>query len=641
MKKAKRIIACLLAAFSMLSVSALSGCTKKKEDKRGAHLSGSSLPNVEGTVHERAVGTTSYKLLNNGVSDYVILVNQEDKATLVEAISELQAIFGEATGVQLPVVTEGAYSANAKYISLGDTEALKGSGFQADYAKLGAQGYQIKTVGQSIFICGQQRGVLYGVYDLLKILVDFETYTTTIDYMQKGVKDIDLPDLNIKEVPDIEYRIPVMGEQIKDRVASHRMRMHISSEVTISMGTAHNVLKYIVPIEEHKDTHGDWFSGDRTQLCYTAHGNEEEYELMVQEAVTNIQKILDDAPHQNIMSITQMDEQTWCECTVCQDLEDYYGTNAASQIFFVNDVTARVKEWLDTERDGREVQFMFFAYHKSEGAPVRQNADGSWAAIDGIKVNDNVSVWIAPIYEDYTLSVTAPESVNIRMMCESWHAVANSYFVWAYNVYFENYLIPYDSYAAIQDLVKYFVIHNTKYLWVQGNWNLNQNTGYDDLKGYLFAKLMWNCNLDVNELISDYFDKVYREAADTMEGTFWTWRAHSEMQRAMGRSGNIYSSPNEAKYWPKRYLMNQLAQMEEAKKQIAKYEASEPELYQAIYDSIVCETISLRYLLITHHEETFEKTEWATLKAEFKADANRLDFNMLAEQVSIESITER
>ena len=636
MNKFQRIAASLLAA---LSFALIAGCSCG--DKRGAHLSGSPLPNVEGTTHERYAGTTAYKLMQNGATEYKILVNPEEKVQYAEAINELQAIFLQATGVQLEVVTEGSYTDSAKYISLGNTKALEQSGFKADYQTLGEQGYQLKTVGQSLFICGQTRGVLYGVYDLLKVLVDFETYTTKISYTQTGVTEIALPDLNIKEVPDIEYRIPVTGAQLGSKTTSHRQRMQLKEEVVIGEGNAHNILKYIIPLEEHQFTHSDWFSGDRTQLCYTAHGNEEEYALMVAEAVSNIQNILDRNPNQHLMAITQMDEQTWCECSVCQGLEDYYGTNAASQIFFINEVTAKIKDWLDTERDGREVRFMFFAYHKSEAAPATQNADGSWTAIDGIKVNDNVSVWIAPLYEDYTISVTHSDSINIRTMMESWHAVADSYFVWAYNVYFDNYLIPYDSYASMQDLIKYFVSHNTKFLWVQGNWNLRQNTGYDNLKGYLFSKLMWNCNLDVNALIADYFDKVYQEASDVMATTFWTWRAYSEGQRALGRSGNIYSSPNEADFWDKNYLVMQLNQMEEAKKLIAGYATTNPQLYQAIYDSIVCETISPRFLLLKHYAETFEKADLAVLKAEFKEDTNRLDFNMVGEQETIDGFTEK
>jgi hypothetical protein len=646
MKKTIKIAAWLLALTSLFSVAGCKptgGDTSTSDSVDGNYVSSEGLGEVTGTVHERYIGSTSHKLLSAGETEYKIVVNPEEKTALSLAITELQNLFSSATGAKLELETNEniAYDENAKYISLGNTGLLETSGIVVDAQTIGAQGYEIITKGKSIFVCGQKRGVMYGVYDMLKTLIDFETYSNKISYYQKNVKDIPLPDFKIKEVPDIEYRIPVMGSLLQDRTATNRMFMQNKDEIIMSEGNAHNILEYIVPIEEHLDEHSGWFSGDRTQLCYTAHGDETEYQLMVDTAIENVKKIIDKNPNRNSFGITQMDIQTWCECETCQGLEDYYGTNAASQIFFINDVTSEVETWLNEEREGREVEFMFFAYHKSEAAPAKRDENGNWVAIDDkVKVNDNVSVWIALLYENYTISVTDPMSVNVRNIMESWHACTDNYYIWAYNVYFDNYLIPYDSYGAMQDMVKYFVMNGTRFLWAQGNWNLHQNTGYDDLKAYLFAKLMWNCNLDVNELISDYFDKVYREAADIMEGTFWAWRAHSEQQRLLGRNGNIYSSPKDMKFWPKRYLVGQLEAMEEAKKAIAHYQDSDTELYQAIYDSIVCETITLRYLMLDLYFNTFSTAELAAFKAEFKEDTNRLDFNMISEQASMDGFVD-
>lgn len=640
MKKNKHIsiISLILASIMSFSVLALAGC------KKGSYLKFED-PQISTSdkTHEVTVGTTPHKIVQNGTTTYKLLVTTEDKKTYNEAISEFQELFNLSTGIFMQVEEDGGvgYSETATYISLGETSAFQNSGITADYQTLGSQGFQIQTKGKTIFIVGQQYGVLYGVYELLHQLVDYDMYTTFGPYVQRGLKEIPLPNLRIKEVPDIEYRIPVMGAQVNNKKLAHRMRYQQTSEVIVAGGQAHNILSWIVPYETHKDTHPEWFSNDQTQLCYTAHGDTDAYEKMVSEAVKNIKSVLDRNPGQSAMSITQMDVQTWCECATCQGMEDYYGTNAAVQIMFVNDVATRIKEWLDAERGGREVQFMFFAYHKSENAPAKQNEDGTWTAIDDkVKLKDNVSVWIAPIYEDYTINISHENSARTRILMESWHSVANSYFVWAYNVYFDNYLIPYDSYAAIQDLIKYFVSHNTKFLWVQGNWNLRQNTGYDQLKCYLFSKLLWDSSLNVADLIADYFDKVYYEASDVMEETFWAWRAQSEIQRGLGRSGNIYSSPMEEKYWPKRYLNTQLAKMEEAKKLIEKYQTTDPSLYKEIYDSIVCETISLRYIMLELYSTSFDKEALATFKQDFKYDTNRLDFNMISEPESMDGYIE-
>lgn len=638
MKTSNKITAAILAAITLFSFV---GC---KKETTGEFVSPPENNNVvSGTTHETVVEKTEFKLVDNGTTEYKILVNEDGKKRYADAINELQYFFEEATNIKLDVVVDNSieWDLNAKYISLGDNSLLESSDIAVDYDAIGAQGYQIETDGKTIFICGEKRGVLYGVYEILYHLFDYETLSDKVTYIKKGIKDLGLPNFNITESPDIEYRVPVTGTQRFDLESAHRMRMMIMEEAVMAEGGAHNVLRYIVPYNEWGATKPNWFSNDKTQLCYTAHGIEEEYDEMVQVAVENIKKIILRYPEQDAIGITQMDVETWCECPTCQGLEDYYGTNAASQIHFINDVTDIVNVWLEEEQGGREVQFMVFAYHKAERAPAKQNADGTWTAIDdSVKLNDNVAIWIAPLYEDYTISVHHSDSINIRTMMESWHACTNTYFVWAYNVYFDNYLIPYDSYEAIQDMIKYFVSHNTKFLWAQGNYNTHQNTGYDDLKSYLFSKLMWNCNADINALISNFFQKVYREAADIMETSFWSWRAQSQKQKNLGRSGSIYASPDEEKFWPKGYLDGQLSLMEDAKKAIEIYKEKDAAIYQAIYDSILCETISPRYLLLELYSNRFSKLELAAFKAAFKADTNRLGFDQRSEHVGLSGYTD-
>ena len=642
----KRILAVLLASISLFS---LASCKNGNDNDGDNSVPGGAVkPTVTDTIHEFSIETTPYSLVKNGATEYKILVSEQGKITHAEAISELQLFFEEATDIKLTAVTgEEAFNNNAKYISLGDTNFLQTADVSIDYKTLGTQGYEIRTIGQSVFVCGAKQGVLYGVYELLYQLFGFETLSNKVTYIETSVKDLPLPKLTIKEVPDIEFRVPVTGTQTNDADSRHRMRMLNSEEVIMAEGGQHNTLRYILKPEYTVDENGNevllhpsWYSDDVTQLCYTARGNAEEYAAMLAAAAESVKRIILKYPSQNVIAISQMDVVSWCECDACQALEDKYGTDAVSQIYFINDLTDYLDEWLTTEEavKDRDIQFMIFAYHMVEEAPAVQNEDGTWSPIDeSVVLNDNVAVWIAALYEDYTLSVHHEDSYNIRRLMESWHACTNTYFIWAYNIYFDNYLIPYDSYGAIQDMIQYFVLHDTRYLWAQGNYNTHQNTGYDDLKSYLFSKLMWNCNLDVNTLISNFFDKVYREAADIMEGTYWAWRLQSAKQIALGRSGSIYASPHAAKFWPQGYLTSQLDNMEAAKAAIEHYKISNPKLYQAIYDSIVCETISPRFLLLENYSNTFSNLSMLDFKTAFKKDVNLLGFDRLSEHVTLEN----
>ena len=117
-----------------------------------------------------------------------------------------------------------------------------------------------------------------------------------------------------------------------------------------------------------------------------------------------------------------------------------------------------------------------FAYHDAIDVPTKGN----------LKLNDNVSVWIAPIKDNYMVDVNN-SSNELGTALAEWKNVASSVAIWAYNVYFDNYLVPYNSYDKIDQLIDACVASNASLMWIQGNWNTTQNTCFDSLKAYLMA----------------------------------------------------------------------------------------------------------------------------------------------------------
>ena len=57
----------------------------------------------------------------------------------------------------------------------------------------------------------------------------------------------------------------------------------------------------------------------------------------------------------------------------------------------------------------------------------------------------------------------------------------------------------------------------------------------------------------------------------------------------------------------------------------------------AIYDSIVCETISPRFLLLENYSNTFSNLSMLDFKTAFKKDVNLLGFDRLSEHVTLEN----
>lgn len=641
MRLKRTLMAIILAGITAMGCL-YAGCGKKLNDAKGG-----AIEKQTGTTHEREVKFTDKNIVRGGVTEYKILIPEGSSSTVLNAKSELTSYFAEATGIKLETTEQSVtYGADAKYISLGETEFYKGSGVNADVKELGTQGYVMRTAGNSVIIAGKDTGVLYGVYDLLNILFGFDVYTEKAYYIDTGVTDLKLPDVTIKEIPDIEYRIAPYGNVFYNTMVRTRMRMISDSEVFIVGGKAHNMLRDIINVEEDPDIynrHPKWFSGDRQQLCYTAHGDSSEYEKMVTEITESIKNLIKADPSRNAFSITQMDINVWCGCDTCTALKSKYGTDSASQIMLVNDVAERVEKWLNDKNEsgdcfGREIRFVTFAYHKTEAAPSKKNADGTYSPIDDkVVLRDNVSIWIAPISSNYIDSVNAPENATLKSLFDSWAACANSLFFWGYDTYFGEYMCPFDSYGSMQDMVKQNVKVNAKLMWAQASYNLLTNTGHNSLKNYIYSKLLWDCNTDMNKCISDYFRGVYREAAPEMEKSFWLLRAQMKRQHENGLGVTLRESIVNDKYWEREYLTEQLSIMESAKKKVEKYATENPDLYKTITESIDAETISPRFLLIELYKGTFTNSEKTELYESFARDVRRLNINQRGENATMES----
>ena len=573
-------------------------------------------------------------LVKDGASAYAIVISSDASAAEKEAVTELQTLFKEATGVDLRCIVDSnaTYSDSAKYISIGNTDLLSSVGLDMDTTYLGAQGYVIRTQGQSIFIVGQPQGTVYGVYELLHRTLNFEQYTKTV-YTLDETTELALPSLKVEDIPDIENRIAFSGVQLNDETSRQRMRTQHTSEVIMDKGSQHNMTKYIVPFDTYYSSNSTWFSSktdsndtaDTTQLCYTAGGrNTMSYLMMKSAAVSNIKQIILDNPNTNLLSLTQMDvKDMWCECAGCQAVISQYGEESATQILFINDVVTTVKTWLENEQGGRKVKFMMFAYYETQEAPT----------MGDLKLHEDVSVWIAPIRDNYMTGVNASGN-SLGAMLSDWENVASSVSIWAYGVYFSEYLVPYNNFDQIDQLIDACVASEAEYMWVQGNWNTTQNTGFDSLKAYLISKLMWDSTLDVNTLTDNYFNAVYGAAASTMKTVYAEMKTELA---SMSLSGNIYEAPCGFNDWDNNYLKTQLGRLETAIDEIASLQSSDPEQYQIIYDAIVCESISFRYIYKENSlfgwGGNYDTDAWGS----FEEDVTRLGFTMVRESETMAS----
>ncbi|MBR2374722.1 MAG: DUF4838 domain-containing protein [Clostridia bacterium] len=655
MKKKFRFLA--LAMLAVASLSAI-GCGKGSsssgdgdsgntppEDMNGTYENniGDNFESVygplEGTIHERSISATTNKILDNGVTSYKLLLPTEAGEQTMLAASEFNTFFSESTSVRLPVLQDDsiAYSDSATYISLGNTTFLQQSGITVDYSTLEWQGYEIVTKGNSIFIAAEDLGVLYGVYDLLNCLVEFETFSANYYHLAKNVKDIPLYNFDIKEKPDIPYRQTSYGNVLKVKMAQHRMRMTLETEYFVEGANTHKIFNFVP--KELAAEHPNWFMPSMKQICYTAgeYGSSE-YEALIDCVVEKAKVLLTNDQKHNVLSISQDDYNVWCDCVGCKAVIEKYGVKAATQILFINDVAERVEEWVNVAFPGRKVMLDILAYNQSSIAPTTLQSDGTYKLNhEDMKLRDNVQIMVAPIDNDYNTPIFDEKNLVLKNYFLAWEPVASCYSVWTYDCYWYNYMAPMDSWSNMSDIAKFLVKLNTQWWWPQGAWSQTQNTNFDLLKNYIYSKLMWNANSDVSALINNYFDKVYRDASDTMKQAYWNMRAELRRHTVLGLDGNTWQQPlTTTKYYTKQYLVAQIAQIEKAYADIEKYKVSDPAYYETICGEIAREACGPRFMLFAIYEGTFANSERQEFVTSLYKDLIELGFDRVEDYTTID-----
>ncbi len=374
----KKLLA-LCLAFSA-TVGCFVGC-KEKSDDGDTSSSGAQKPSVE---------FTEYDLVSGGNSQYAVVYSDTAINREIKAVDEFTYFFEEATGIVLQAYTESqvTYDKDAKLIVLGNCETLKNAaGVTVDYDTLGLNGYRLDTKDSNLFVSGgKQYGALYGAYELLRILFDFEVYTADEIVINRNVRNLKLPDLSKEVVPDIQQMVSAYGKLIDDAEFALRMGHEAWTDVWIHTNGshAHNLYDYVNP-DDYPD-HPEWFRNE--QLCLN---NEEMYEVFL----PKLKKYIENSPTLNNITITQRDKATWCDCEACTADKEKYGSNSGTMVKFMNKVSRDIDAWFEEEGSDREINLIFFAYHgTTTPPPTRYNeATKTYEPIDDeVICADNVVV---------------------------------------------------------------------------------------------------------------------------------------------------------------------------------------------------------------------------------------------------------
>lgn len=173
---------------------------------------------------------TPYYLIKNSATEYKVVYPEVHGSYIDTAVKELRTFLGEISpGITIKVSSDTGltHSADAKYISLGDTALLQSAGISVDKEKLGSDGYAIITKDQSVYLVGgSTHGTLFAVYEFLEKQFGYHFYAKDCYDLERNVTEKKLLDFNLTVTPSIAVRYMADGQFVssKDNESALRMR---------------------------------------------------------------------------------------------------------------------------------------------------------------------------------------------------------------------------------------------------------------------------------------------------------------------------------------------------------------------------------------------------------------------------------
>lgn len=623
MKRINRIL------ISILIISMVLGCVGCKK-------------NVE-TVNSGLTEIEGKSLVEQGKSEYKLLISEDAGSLIHMATSEFNQFFSESTGIRLPIVTQA--DSTDKVISIGETALLKETDITYEYDELGRDGYKILTKGDDLYLIGaSDYGSLYAVYGLLEYLVEYDFFAKDCYTVAQGVEDIPLYDFQLTDIPDISLRSASDGIVSSDTSTMYRMRVRPYNEdfLTVNGLWAHNSIAYV---KDDPNANAKWYNLNKTQLCYTAHGDEAEYQKMLNASLDSLKKSLMENTEKESVTFTMEDNFDICNCDTCNAMTKEYGAITSTIILYLNDLNQMVRDWFETEEGkpyARDLRIVFFAYHEYEAPPVVYNEKtGEYEGTNGIKLDDGVYCMLCPILMDYNRPITAEENEEYYKNMRGWRdLVDGNLYLWYYSSNFVYYLVPFDNFDSMLANYKFAVESDAYYIFDQRQWNeTGVLTGWSSLKSYLNYKLAWDVNQDVGKLIDKYFAAYFGPASNEMREVFDELRVMTNYQHEEKElKGDRRAESVHEKYWPKDVLERWLETFDRAEAKIETLKDKNPTQYELYRDHIMGEKLSVLYLFVECYSYNTAEDLIDAYKNEFKEIGDHFGIIHMDEAYSISDL---
>lgn len=439
----------------------------------------------------------------NEMKGWNIIVGAESIASEKYAASEFQRIFKSITGNVLRVSTK-ILSKNAIYIG---NDAVKHA--PLPNFKIPSEGEECFRIdmGQNLLIAGAQpRGVLYAVYEFFERYTGVRFLTRDHTYIPPGASKIPIPRVDFNYEPSFFFRWPFYEENYNDPAFATRLRVNtISDEKYLGGKTSQELIShsisYYVSVSEYGKTHPEYFAledgirkldvgGGGPQVCST----NADVIRIVTEGVT---RVLDSNPSLTSISVSQMDNDSVCECSACRAVSAKEDSQGAPHLALVNAVAKSIAV------SHPQVKIGTLVYWYSRKPPKNMT------------LLPNVQIMLCSIECCTFHPLDDPSCSRNKLFCEDlyrWKDICKNILIWNYDTNFTAYDLPFPNFNTISRNVALFQKNGVQGVFMEAAGN-GLSTEMSDLRNYVMAQCLWNPAKESWELIEEFCTLHYGPAA--------------------------------------------------------------------------------------------------------------------------------
>ena len=629
MKNLTKVISLLLCAVMLF---ALAACNKND------------------TPTDNKPDKTAYNLVQDGVSEYKIVLSATATANELFAANELANFLNLATGAELEIVTDEEYPSSDAIIAIGNTKQAQAANAVSGQ-NLATSSFVLKTVGNSLYVTADKNGdgeaCLYGVYQILQDAVNFRVYAA--DEIGYDTDNDTIPLYNYDKVykPTFDQRELGYASIANDETYKKRMRLvwH-DTDVRWTLHGHTQASHFVNPDfsdtlhPEHEgmtygQAHPDWFDGG--QLCWSA-GAE-----MERVAAEKLIWYIENYPQGEYIMLGQMDNTDYCSCDRCKKKMAELGINPAGmQILFLNNVIKIAEQWRAENRPEQDVKYVTFAYNGTLQPPVKKDGNGNLVAInDQVKPHDKLYIYFTPIETDFAVDLSNQRNLSVMEALNGWNALASGrIMVYIYDINFHNYFINFNNFGTVEGMYRDYLDNGVYYMYSQGPIDTCVPC-FQEMRVFVESQLMWDIGQGYDNLVNEFMQAYYRDAAPAVRKFYELIRNRYARYYAVDDTslgGGIYDSIGDSDIWTEN-LVNALGDaLDDALSAVEKYKTTDNELYAKLHDRIMKEYLSVIFLKLSYYQASYTSAQIAEMKANFKYYTTYFQITNYAENDSLEGL---